>query len=88
MLSDAWNSSCTYRLLGEDFNRKGYVDAALWLADMQDQGAIGHVGLTNFDSPHLIQVEMVEVGRGSNQIHNWTLQTTQCTINALAAVDL
>ncbi len=43
------------------------MDAALWLADMQDQGAIGHVGLTNFDAPHLIQVGDVCVGGGVQQ---------------------
>ena len=35
---------------------RGYVDAALWLADLRDAGLIGHVGVTNFDAPHLIQV--------------------------------
>lgn len=40
----------------EDFGVKGYVDAARWLADLQADGLVKHVGLTNFDTQRLIEV--------------------------------
>jgi hypothetical protein len=44
------------QLYWDDFRRKGYVDAALHLAELQAQGLVQHVGLANFDVPHMLQV--------------------------------
>jgi len=41
----------------EEFGVKGCTDAARWLADLQADGLVRHVGLTNFDTRHLIEVE-------------------------------
>lgn len=44
------------QLYWDDFKVKGWVDAALYLAELQEQGLVQHVGLTNFDVPHMLQV--------------------------------
>lgn len=35
------------------FEHPGYLDAAIELAELQRQGVIGHIGVTNFDTEHL-----------------------------------
>jgi hypothetical protein len=44
------------QLYWDDFKVKGWADAALYLAELQAQGLVQHVGLTNFDVPHMLQV--------------------------------
>eukprot|EP00798_Chlamydomonas_sp_ICE-L_P007144 gene7145-251_t len=53
---------------GEDFNRPGFVEAALWLSDLKEQGLIGNIGVTNFDTPHLIRLLDAGVKVSSNQV--------------------
>jgi aryl-alcohol dehydrogenase-like predicted oxidoreductase len=43
-----------------DYSVPGYVETALWLADLQRSGKIRHIGATNFDTPRL--AEIVEAG--------------------------
>jgi hypothetical protein len=40
----------------EDFGARGYVDACKALQDLKEEGLVKHVGLVNFDTPHLIEV--------------------------------
>lgn len=47
---------------------KGYVDAALRLADMQASGKIKHIGVTNFDVPRLMEMMDAGVPIVSNQV--------------------
>ena len=47
---------------------KGYVDAALRLADMQANGKIQHIGVTNFDVPRLAEMLDAGVPIVSNQV--------------------
>ena len=51
-----------------DYGRRGYVDAALYLTDLKHQGKIGAVSLTNFDTKRM--KEMVDAGAeiSTNQI--------------------
>ncbi len=50
------------QLYWDDFRVKGWVDAALYLAELQAQGLVQHVGLTNFDVPHMLQVGVLMSG--------------------------
>ncbi len=43
-----------------DYAEPGYVDAALWLAELVSAGKVGAVGVTNFDVTHLS--ELIEAG--------------------------
>ena len=43
-----------------DYNVPGYVETALDLAELQRRGKIRHIGVTNFDAPHL--KEIVDAG--------------------------
>jgi aryl-alcohol dehydrogenase-like predicted oxidoreductase len=43
-----------------DYSVPGYVETALWLAELQRSGKIRHIGATNFDTPRL--AEIVEAG--------------------------
>ena len=42
----------------EDFNCRGYLDVSRWLADLKEEGIVRHMGLTNFDTQHLLEVSM------------------------------
>ncbi len=39
-----------------DYAVPGYVEAALELARLRDKGKIAHIGVTNFDVPHLTEI--------------------------------
>lgn len=45
-----------------------YLDALYWLAELRDDGLIGHLGLTNFDSVHLEMVLKSGIEVVSNQV--------------------
>ena len=51
-----------------DCDTPGYVDAAIQLGRLQETGKIRHVGVTNFDVPHLQALLDVGVPVVSNQI--------------------
>lgn len=51
-----------------DYDVPGYVDAALWLTELQRAGKIRHVGLTNFDSQRLIEIVGAGVPVVSHQV--------------------
>lgn len=51
-----------------DFAVEGYVEAALSLARLQNQGLIKNIGLTNFDSTHMIDIISAGVPVVSNQV--------------------
>ncbi len=39
-----------------DYSVPGYVEAAVALSRLKDKGKIAHIGVTNFDVPHLAQI--------------------------------
>ncbi|HEY6483377.1 MAG TPA: aldo/keto reductase [Steroidobacteraceae bacterium] len=39
-----------------DYTVSGYVEAALELLRLRDKGKIAHIGVTNFDVPHLLEI--------------------------------
>ena len=39
-----------------DYGVPGWIDAASWLDELRQAGKIRHLGLTNFDQPHLAQI--------------------------------
>lgn len=51
-----------------DYGVPGYVDAALWLAELQDRGKIRHLGLTNFDVPRTREILDAGVPLVCNQV--------------------
>lgn len=51
-----------------DFHVPGYVETAHWLKELQDEGKIRHLGVTNFDEIHLAEIVDSGVGILSNQI--------------------
>jgi len=51
-----------------DYDTPGYVEAALCLEKLQDAGKIKHIGVTNFDVPHLQEILDVGVPVLSNQV--------------------
>ena len=42
----------------EDFSFRGCLDVARWLADLKEEGIVRHVGLTNFDTQHLLEASL------------------------------
>ena len=64
-----WNAlSCLLTRIVCGHSIKGYVDAALRLADMQANGKIQHIGVTNFDVPRLAEMLDAGVPIVSNQV--------------------
>ena len=57
------HSHMSKRSFREDFNVRGYLDAARWLADLREDGLVRHVGLTNFDTKHLLEASCPAVYR-------------------------
>ncbi len=51
-----------------DYTIPGYVDAALWLRELQLEGKIRHIGTTNFDVGHLAEIVDAGVPIISNQV--------------------
>jgi aryl-alcohol dehydrogenase-like predicted oxidoreductase len=51
-----------------DYDIPGYVEAAMHLGDLQEAGKIKHVGVTNFDVPHLEEILAAGVSVVSNQV--------------------
>lgn len=51
-----------------DYSNPGYLDAFFFLKEMQDEGKILHIGLTNFDTAHLRIVLQSGIRVVSNQI--------------------
>jgi aryl-alcohol dehydrogenase-like predicted oxidoreductase len=51
-----------------DYDTPGYVEVALYLGDLQEAGKIKHVGVTNFDVPHLEEILAAGVPVASNQV--------------------
>lgn len=50
------------------YRHPGYIDAMLELARMRDEGRIGHLGLTNFDTDHLRLLVRHGVPVATNQV--------------------
>lgn len=48
-------------------NRK-WLDVLKWLADMREEGLVGHIGLCNFNVPHMVKAVDSGVGIASNQV--------------------
>ena len=51
-----------------DYDVPGYVEAATHLRELQDAGKIKHIGVTNFDVPHLREILDAGVPVVSNQV--------------------
>ena len=51
-----------------DYETPGYVDSMLWLADMQSEGKIRHLGVTNFDCRRLEEIVAADVPVVSHQV--------------------
>ncbi|MDA0368835.1 MAG: aldo/keto reductase [Proteobacteria bacterium] len=51
-----------------EYDAPGYVDSMLWLADMQAEGKIRHLGVTNFDCRRLEQILAAGVPLVSHQV--------------------
>ena len=51
-----------------DFDRPGYVETALHLSELQEAGKIRHIGVTNFDGAHLLELIEAGVQLISNQV--------------------
>jgi aryl-alcohol dehydrogenase-like predicted oxidoreductase len=51
-----------------DFAVPGWIDAARWLDELREAGKIRHLGLTNFDCPHLAQLLAAGVRVVSHQV--------------------
>jgi aryl-alcohol dehydrogenase-like predicted oxidoreductase len=51
-----------------DYDVPGYVDAAAWLDEERRAGKIRHIGLTNFDQPHLEDIVTAGVPVVSHQV--------------------
>jgi aryl-alcohol dehydrogenase-like predicted oxidoreductase len=51
-----------------DYDTPGYVDSMLWLAEMQAEGKIAHLGVTNFDCVRLEELLATGVPIVSHQV--------------------
>ena len=51
-----------------DYGVPGWIDAASWLDELRQAGKIRHLGLTNFDQPHLAQILAAGVRVVSHQV--------------------
>lgn len=51
-----------------DYSIPGYVDAAQWLHDLEKRGKVRHLGVTNFDVPHLEEILDAGIPVLSNQV--------------------
>ncbi|MDD4904506.1 MAG: aldo/keto reductase, partial [Candidatus Bipolaricaulis sp.] len=51
-----------------DYDIHGYVDAAGWLHALEKQGKIRHLGVTNFDAEHLLEIVREGIPIVSNQV--------------------
>ena len=51
-----------------DYDIPGYVEATVYLKALQDAGKIKHIGVTNFDVPHLREIVTAGVPIVSNQV--------------------
>ena len=51
-----------------DYEVPGYVDAALWLGELQRAGKIRHIGLTNFDHARVAEIAAAGVPVVSHQV--------------------
>ena len=51
-----------------DYGVPGWIDAASWLDALREKGKIRHLGLTNFDQPHLAQILAAGVRVVSHQV--------------------
>lgn len=51
-----------------DYNHPSWLDCLFWLQELQEEGLIAHLGLTNFDSIHLNLVATSGIRVVSNQI--------------------
>jgi aryl-alcohol dehydrogenase-like predicted oxidoreductase len=51
-----------------DYNSPYYMDALKYLSDLEDEGCIRHLGLTNFDTEHLQMITDSDVKITSNQV--------------------
>lgn len=51
-----------------DYGVPGWIDAASWLDELRQKGKIRHLGLTNFDQPHLAQILAAGVRVVSHQV--------------------
>ena len=51
-----------------DFDIPGYVEAALTLSRLREEGMIAHIGVTNFDAAHLTEILEAGVPVVSNQV--------------------
>ncbi|MCE7997118.1 MAG: aldo/keto reductase [Roseivirga sp.] len=51
-----------------DYQFPKYVEAATHLAELQRQGKIRHIGVTNFDAAHLTEIVEAGVSIASNQV--------------------
>ena len=51
-----------------DYAVPGWIDAASWLDELRQAGKIRHLGLTNFDQPHLAQILAAGVRVVSHQV--------------------
>jgi aryl-alcohol dehydrogenase-like predicted oxidoreductase/enamine deaminase RidA (YjgF/YER057c/UK114 family) len=61
-----------------DYSNPGYVDALLYIQEMQQAGQIKHIGLTNFDTAHLRVVLSLGIKIVSNQCCFSLLDTRAC----------
>ncbi|MEW5305633.1 MAG: hypothetical protein WDW36_008161 [Sanguina aurantia] len=52
----------------DDFREPRYLDAALWLTELQRRGMVRAIGVTNFDVPRLLQLLDAGVPVASNQV--------------------
>ena len=51
-----------------DYDVPGYVETALWLEELREQGLIARIGVTNFDVPRLREILEAGVTVETNQI--------------------
>ena len=51
-----------------DYDTPGYVDSMMWLAEMQAEGKIAHLGVTNFDCARLEEILATGVPIVSHQV--------------------
>ncbi|GMH47868.1 hypothetical protein TrRE_jg7865 [Triparma retinervis] len=53
-----------------DVSDRKFVDVALWLAELREEGVFGEVGVTNFNLPSLKLMQDAGVGVKSNQVQS------------------
>lgn len=66
-----------------DYDVPGYLDAALWLVEMQQAGKIRHVGLTNFDRWRVAEIVGAGVPVVSHQVQYSVLDRRAATAMAV-----